>query len=814
MASSNNFDWSQYQIENSQDQQASPHQAGEDDSKEDFDWSQYEVEESLTQQEQTAKRMAIESQQASKLQKQIGFLRNPVESALQMVHEGESPLEMTKSLARMPVLAVGKVLPKLTQQAGGALELLSSIGQEGEPGQIKGMGTRAIRGAGEYLSKVGKEEETKFQENVEDIFGKSKSETEDLFTDFIGKWATLSSLNIPPMDAFLGASASTTAKSMGAPEWAQDLSEGVGVSVPSLAKGGKAAFNFIKNIKRNKNSAKLIANALKQNPKAAGKITGLAGTELEVFNALSDAEKASEVTKILEKQASILETASTEEQAALSAQEAIARENAPGPGFEAIQQTKQGATKDLQGRVTAGGEDIGVRPSSTGIRPTTTEANLESVLDKVHVNEIGNKRVAGSSLKNTIMEMDNVRYSKVNDLYNRSRELNSNINQPHIELASQLNNRLEQLQRIPRPSSVQRNLINALEDIIDELAVVEDGQIIGYKEVNNQTLIDQIQSLRQTVDFDFEHGSPKGIFKPTISDIQESVYNAAEKGSGEAAQALRDANTAYREWTTKYNNDYINPYRDRSNLDYEKLLDKNLQPDHFNVINDLVGDTRQGNEILGATKREIVDKKLKKFVEKPDLVRTRDFRRAMTDLESVLSPEQLSSVRSEMESQVPQRTRVEAKVKEKVTPEKYKPRNVEAEVKAATKEIKAAAKYSDKTPAEVRKLSNTPEGIAQLKTDLSKTKGGKDLFDKLAEQKINSIISQGKIKVKYTGNDLVKVLNNEKNYSLIEALTTPEEAKVALDAAQKLADKKFTWENLKGVAKGITKFKLLHWIIS
>jgi len=772
MASSNGFDWSQYKIENSKEQQEATQPAPEEDSTSDFDWSQYEVEKPMTGLEKAA----------------------------------EVALESVKGLARVPLKALGTVLPKLTQMAGGGLQALSGIGTEGQPGQIKGMGTRAIRGAGEYLSKVGEEEEAKHLATVEDLLGPAYGKGEEAVTGFAGKAAIATSLNIPGIDALIGAGGSETAKLMGLPEWAQDAAEIGGMSARSVYKG-------MTNLFKNAKTPEFIANILKRNPQTSGKITGLSGTQLEAFNALSDAEKASFTQKILEKETEILGKAATEEKAALSAQEAIARENAPGPGFEAIQQTKQGATKDLQGRVTVGGEDIGIRPSTAGISPTTTEANLESVLDKVHANEIGNKRVAGSSLKNTIMEMDNVEYSKVNDLYTRSRELNSNINQPHVELASQLNNRLEQLQRIPRPSSVQRNLINALEDIIDELAVVEEGQIIGYKEVNNQTLIDQIQSLRQTVDFDFEHGSPKGIFKPTISDIQESVYKAAEKGSGEAAQSLREANTAYREWTTKYNNDYVNPYRDRSNLDYEKLLDKNLQPDHFNVINDLVGNTKQGKELLSATQREIVEKKLKRFVDKPDLVRTRDFRKAMTDLESVLSTEQLNSVRSEMESQVPQRTRVEAKVKEKAEPEKFKPRDVQKEIKEATREIKGAAKYSNKTPAEVRKLSNTPEGIAQLKTDLSKTKGGKDLFDKFAEQKINSILSEGKLKATYTGNDLFEVLNQEKNYTLIEALTSPEDASAALEAAEKLAKKKFTNANIGKVSKKLLRYKLIHFLI-
>jgi len=713
--------------------------------------------------------------------------------------------EAFKGYGRLGLSGFSHIYTALPRAAGGILQGLAGIGEEGEPGQIKGAGTRMIRGAGEYLSKKGEEELAVNKERIQKILGKPYGKGEEKIQEFTDDFGDLVGLGIPPAHAAVGAGFSSVGDLFGASKETRETLKVIGTSIPALAKGVQLLW-------QDRNFVARFMDIFRKKPQAMGKLTGLSGTQLKAFNALSKAEQESFIKQMLDAESNIMNQAKEQQLAAGSGQKATRL------GEEAIAGTEQAfadrmpspeAARTLTGRVTEGGEDIGIKPTpNPRIRASSTDANLEKMLDNVNPNEIGNKRKAGINLKNTVMESDNAAYQTVNDLYTRSRELNSNINTPHMKLANQLQGRLTELKRIPRPSSVQRNLINALEDIVGELAVVEDGAIVGYRDINNQVLIDQIQSLRQTVDFDFEHGSPKGIFRPTINDIQESVYNvASESGNKAASDALREANTAYREWTTKYNNDYVNPYRDRSNQSYEQLLDKNLKSDHFNVVNNLVGETPQGSQILGATQREIVENKLKDFVKEPNLVRSRSFRKAMTELESVLTPKQMSAVRAEMEAQVPER------FSRKATANKFKPMDTAKEIEKANTNIKAAAKYSNKTVAEIRKLSGTPEGIAQLKTDLAKTPNGEAIFEDLAKRKINSILSEGKIKAEFKGKDLYKVLNNEDNYALIEALTSPEDASMALDIAEKLANKKFTLENLSKISKSAAKYKLIHFLL-
>ena len=721
-----------------------------------------------------------------------------------------------ENIYKYPMRATARNLKTLAaapfKGIGDALVSFSNLGTQSQEGDlIRGKGTQLAKNFGQFLGKFGRENESFLKGEIEKYLGKSYSTIEESLTQATERMSNIfgqlpgAGMIIPAiMGGFLGQGA----KEAGLSEDAQSVLELTGMLTEGF---GKVAMKLLES----EGAGTKLLNMLKKNPKATGELTGLAGVQLEAFNALSDAEKATYLKNLAEKEIQLRSGIKAEETAAKTLEESIAKENAPGPGFDALKDQGQGQGRSLQGRVTAGGEDIGVRPTTERIRPSATESNLENVLDRVHVNELGNKRIAGETLKNTVMDLDNARYSYVNDLYTDANALNANVQTFHPELAHQLQTRLDEIERIPHPSTVQQNLKRSTRNILNSIAEIEEGVIVGYRDINNKVLIDQIQSLRQIVDFDFEHGSPKNIFRPLIGDIQESVYQAAANaGDARAAQSLARANQEYGTWTREFNNDYINSYRDTTNQSYEQLLDKNLKPDHFNVVRNLAGNTENGREILGAIQREYVEKKLNDFVKNPYLVRSRAFRKTMTELESILTPEQLNAVRTEMESQVPASFRRTAKPKVKPEmPKPAKPRDLQKELDVISKDLKAAEKYTGKTTAKIRELSDTTEGVAQLKQDLSRTKNGEQIFNKLAKEKIQNIVYGGKIKSTLKGSEIYDILNQEKNYALIEAYTSPEEAAAALDMAEKLAKKKFTLENLSKISKKAGKYKLIHMLL-
>lgn len=454
--------------------------------------------------------------------------------------------------------------------------------------------------------------------------------------------------------------------------------------------------------------------------------------------------------------------------------------------------------KPLQGRVSQSYKDLGIRPTDPKSFPTTRLRFKDQVLDSIHPREFYNSTRAGKAIKNEIASLDKADYKKVNELYETSRELQGGIEQVHPELVTNLSQRLEDLNSIPAPSTVQKSLIRSLEKIIKDLAEVgEGGNIVGYKPMNNQTIIDQIQSLRQILDYDFEHAVPKNIFKPTIRDLQEAATNAARSSNPKAAEAIEKANTAYREWATTYNNDYINPYRDLSNKDFISLFDKATDIDNYNILKSVLEKSKTGKELLNSTKRSIVSKNLKTAFKDPrkaiDTIEP-----SIRELEEVLTPQESLKLRESFQ-----------KYK---TPSRLQAKKIER-LKEVPREVKAVAKYTNKTPEQIEQLFNSRSGIREIKTDLSKTKRSKELFDKMASQKVRDILRQGKIKPDYTGKDLYKVINKKDNYELLSELLTPEEVDKMLEMSQKISSKKVTKEGVMKLAKFYTKYKFLHIVL-
>ena len=704
----------------------------------------------------------------------------------------EKTIETLKAPVRMAATGVATVVPAMYKGLGGLINWISSAGVKGEPGDIlKGRGTKILSAVGDYIQRFGKENEVFLKGEIEKFLGKPYTSLEKALTGWEERSANIyGQFPIPTMiiPSIVGGFAGQVGEELGLSEENQNILEFAGMLGRDV---GRSMINLFKN----KNMGAKIVNFLKKNPKATGKLTGLSGTQLEIFNSLSEAEQAKFITNIAEKEIAIRSGVAVEEKAAQIGGKILGEE---------VAVAKKGVPLEKR-KIAVGGEDLGLKPPS--LKVSGKESQIEGVLGKVHPTEIGNKRIAGQSLKKTIMETDRARYKAVSDLYDVSRKLNKGIEGVHPNLVAKLNARIKEIKKVPSLSAAQKEIVKSGEELVKRLSDSFKGRIIQYRSINNQVLIDQIKNFREKLDYDFAHGASKNIFKPMIKDIQEGIVEAANAAKNpKAVEALNKANREYRKWATEFNNDYINPYRDRTNFDYETLINKNLDPDNFNVIRDVVGDTKVGKEILEATKREIVEKKLAKFMKEPALVRSRDFRRAMTDLESVLTPKEVGAVKKEMESLVPKKLQVKVK---RVRPSA----EVKKELEAATKEIKATAKYSDKSVSEIRKLAKTPEGIQQIKKDLSRTKNGKQLFDKFAKQKIDSILSGGKIKPNYTGDDLFKVLNKEENYALIESLTSPKEASIALDAAEKLANRKFTKANVKKIVRLYGKYKILHFLV-
>lgn len=447
-------------------------------------------------------------------------------------------------------------------------------------------------------------------------------------------------------------------------------------------------------------------------------------------------------------------------------------------------------------RVRAGGEDLGLRPA-----PQRATPNLQDEVGNMFSqNRFYNTTQGGQAFRNEIMNIDEDVYRGVNALYNRSRELNSQVSEIHPQLVNRLQARIADISAIPEPSDIERRLLRASQNILNELAEVgENGQVSGYRPFNNQTLIDQVQSLRKIIDYDFAHGNAKNIFRPLINDIQDSALRAAEaSGTPEAAEAINQARAGYRQWVEAFDNDYVRPFRDASNQDYSKLFKSALDFDESNMLRRILSTTDRGRELADASVREIVDKNLSKFFENPRGANPRDFDKAVRELEAVISPQQAQQIRDQFRD-ASRRPDIRARQQPQRQP---------------TNDERIASKYLDKKPEDVQSMMNSRSGIKELREDFSSTPQKQQVFDRLSKQKMRSILREGNIEKEFTGDDLYKFLNKEKNYEIFSELLGETETEALRQSAKEIGKDQVKSEvrkkNITKAAHKVAVFKTLE----
>lgn len=445
-------------------------------------------------------------------------------------------------------------------------------------------------------------------------------------------------------------------------------------------------------------------------------------------------------------------------------------------------------------------------PQDIGLRPVPARQNpalQDQVGNIFSPNRFYNTTQGGHALRNEIMNIDEDVYRGVNELYRHSRELNSNINEIHPQLVTRLQNRVRELEAIPEPSDVQRRLLRASNNVLEHLAAFDEaGHPTGYLPINNQVLIDQIQSLRQIIDYDFAHGNTKNIFRPLINDLQDSALRAAETtGQPEAAEAINEARNAYRTWVQAFDNDYIRPFRDASNQDFSKLFKSSLDLDEANMIRNILGITPQGQQLANASTREIVEKHLSKYFENPRDVNPRDFDTTLRELEAVITPEQTQQIRDQFH---------EASRRPNIRARQQPPR-------PPTNDERIAARYENNQPEDIQKMMDSRSGIKQLREDFSNTVQKRQVFQRLTQQKMRSILREGNIEKEFTGDDLYRFLNKEKNYELFSEFLGETETEALRQSAKEIGKdqvkKEVRKKNITKAAHKVAAYKTLEIVL-
>ena len=437
---------------------------------------------------------------------------------------------------------------------------------------------------------------------------------------------------------------------------------------------------------------------------------------------------------------------------------------------------------------------------------------------------IHNTTEGGEKLFENVKSGDEIQYKKTNEAYELSDELYAEIPQTkQPQLVNDLMNTVQKINAIPEPSEPQKKLRKMVIGILDAITKREGNKVVS-QEVGNQMLLEQAKSLRQQVDFDFEHGDSYNIFKPTINQLQDAAIRTAEQtGHTAAAQANKLARKEYAKWADIYNSPHIKPIRNRENRNFSDTYKKFLNFDEFNQLNrDILSQVPNGNTFSNQMKRDIVQKRLEPYFENPREHNLRKFHKELDELDAIISPSERKMIEARFNRsrqiqekvsgkpptlrEIPHAVKIPLKPKppEKLIPKEIKkptPQQKELPLKEEppiaeheypehpiTSADRVSGNFLNKKPEYIQKMMDTRSGIRELRDRLTQM-GHQKQFEIQSKQKMRNILTDGKITKDFNGNDIARILENRKNYEIFSELIGESETKEMLEIA-KLAGKK------------------------
>jgi hypothetical protein len=480
---------------------------------------------------------------------------------------------------------------------------------------------------------------------------------------------------------------------------------------------------------------------------------------------------------------------------------------------------QNGNAKPLE-NVSKSGEDVGIRPQPIGEATTKLGDRIGNNISK---ERIENPTVAGE--KNTAAVRASAKEDRkaVSKLYDKSDELNKGIVDTHEELANELRSLVEDLSNkgnlTPEESVLLRNANTTLNKLI---SFDEAGSALGFEKVDNQFLLDQAKTLRNSMDYDFSQGNSTGIYKPLIESYQQAAKNAAvAAGRTDAAAANDAARAGHAEWSRLYQNRYIRQYRNLSSDKPTSLFDNSLSIDNFRQLDKVLSRSNSGQNLSAQTRRALIDKKMSKLYKDPRDVHPSELDAVLNDLAPVLKDGEAEMIRNSFRQERKSLNFQGKKVESPSQPKAPKLNTQNSSVKEpsfvripkkpnpkTTPEMKEAAELLNITPEKAIKLSETPSGIKYLNEKLAKAKGGKQITEEAGKRKIKDILFEGKPKQTFKGDDMFKIINKGGNYDMISEILGEEMAAKLLKAAEEIGQNNMTREMVYKITKNSALIKV------
>lgn len=268
--------------------------------------------------------------------------------------------------------------------------------------------------------------------------------------------------------------------------------------------------------------------------------------------------------------------------------------------------------------------------------------------------ELPNTTNSGIALEEAIHTNDATAYKPLDKLYRTSEKLNAAYEQTHAPLMQKLVNKVQEWEKIPAPSAPLQRAINDAKKMISELGESYNGNIVGYRPISNQNLIQQVQEWRKAADFEYPHGSDTGAIKSLISDVTTAIDDTAKSLSstpqGRKAVASWDkAKSAYSKWAEIFRNPVVDKWRKLTDKAYSKNYLSSLNLDDIRQLTPALELSADGQAQLQILKRRMAEKLLKEYFDLGGKFKKGEISEILSELESIYTQEEIKALKTAFE---------------------------------------------------------------------------------------------------------------------------------------------------------------------
>jgi hypothetical protein len=402
-------------------------------------------------------------------------------------------------------------------------------------------------------------------------------------------------------------------------------------------------------------------------------------------------------------------------------------------------------------------------------KPPEATDKIGRMVQSVNPVQSGNLEDLGNNYKNLLNQRERDIAELSDEYFTRAREATDEV----IEDATGMAPELQRLYESHRNSSdpVMVDIAKEANKLLHEIAVIgEEGEIGEPIPVSFSFIIRRIQELRSGSKHKFAN-DPQNAYG-ILTDIAERELDRAEGISAEAVGLWRDAKDYYRHnYAHVFKNPMVFDVLNQKDLNYGDIYKKLTKPSIYNLVEPELSQSAEGQRVLDAAKRDIIENKFNEAFGKKETIRRNDVEDVLDDIGIHTTPEERTRIydslrqsQQETEAAKIRERRGEAKLREKkfTKPEETKP--VKPEIKERKyKDIRKKEWWRHATSAEAASKMDIIDGLKIAKQMLPEEK-----YAKLAHAAGIRRIMNKKVPDESIHTTMEKMLKNKDDLEYIE----------------------------------------------